>query len=241
MKTARTFSILLLLVPGLVRAAEISQYTTSLSVAPDGTGHAACTLVIAGGSSETVEVPLSHGAWTNFRVAEASDGLRLEPPQANSGAFRVTLPAAATAPSRLTFDFDVPQAFVKAENAAPGAKLTIPAESRTLRYAFVNTQVTLIRDFRVLVTLPEGYRFQAIREQLPRQTKSEVEPRVRLGGEGGRQNALLRLANLRQGDDTSMVLEALPDRRSLLWLVAGVALAGLYLVGFRDLVARNKE
>jgi len=240
MKTAGTLAFLLL-APGLAGAAEISQYTTTLSVDPDGTGRATCTIVLAGGPSETVEIPRSHGAWTNFRVAEASDGLRLEPPQANSGAFRVTLPAAATAPSRLTFDFDVPQAFAKAENAAPGAKLTIPAESRTLRYAFVNTQVTLIRDFRVLVTLPEGYRFQAIREQLPRQTKSEVEPRVRLGGEGGRQNALLKVTNLRQGDDTSMLLEAVPARRSLLWLVAGVVLSGLYLAGFRNLVARSKE
>jgi hypothetical protein len=241
MKKTRTLALLLLLVPGPAQAAEISQYTTNLRVDPDGAGHAVCTLVIVGGSSETVEIPLSHGAWTNFRLAEASEGLLLEPPQANSGTIRVTLPAATTAPSRLTFAFDIPGAFAKAENAAPGVKLTIPHESRTLRYAFVNTQVTLIKDFRMLVTLPEGYRFQAIREQLPRQTKSEVEPRVRLGGEGGRQNALLKLSNLKQGDDTSMLLEALPARRSLLWLVAGVALSGLYLVRFRDLVARNKE
>lgn len=241
MKTARTLALLLLLVPGLARAAEITRYSTRLDVDPDGTGHATCTIVLAGGPSETVEIPLSHGAWTNFRPAEASEGLRLESPRAESETLRITLPAAATAPSRLTFTFDVPLALARVESPAPGSRPTMPAESRMFRYAFVNTQDTLIGDFRMLVTLPEGYRFQAIREQLPRQTRSEVEPRVRLGGEGGRQTALLRLANLRQGDDTSMLLEAVPDRRSLLWLVAGVALSGLYLVGFRDLVARDKE
>ena len=241
MKSARTLALLLLLVPGLARAAEISQYTTDLSVDPDGVGHAVCRLVMTGGASETLEIPLSHGAWTNFRLAEASEGLRLEPPRETSETVRVTLPAATSAPSRLTFTLDVPLALARVENPAPGARLTMPAESRTLKYAFVNTQETLIKDFRMLVTLPEGYRFQAIREQLPRPTKSEVEPRVRLGGDGGRQNALLRVSNLRQGDDTSMLLEAVPDHRSLLWLVAGVALSGLYLAGFRNLVARNKE
>ena len=241
MKAARTIALLLLLAPGPARAAEISQYTTSLSVDPDGAGHAVCRLVMTGGPSETLEVPLSHGAWTNFRLAEASEGLRLEPPRETSETVRVTLPAATTAPSRLTFTLDVPAALARAETPGLGVRLTMPAESRTLKYAFVNTQETLIKDFRMLVTLPEGYRFQAIREQLPRPTKSEVEPRVRLGGDGGRQNALLRVSNLRQGDDTSMLLEAVPARRSLLWLVAGVVLSGLYLAGFRNLVARSKE
>ncbi len=238
MKNARTLA-LLVLVPGLVRAAEISQYTTSLAVDSDGRGHAASSLVIAGTPSETVVIPRSHGAWTNFRLAEATEGLRLESPKEKGATIQVTLPLANSAASRLSYTFDVPEVFVRAEDSTEGAKLTVPRESRTLRYAFVNSQVSLIKEFGMLVTLPEGYRFQAVREQLPKQTKSEVEPRVRLGGEGGRQNALLRLANLKQGDDTSMQLEVVPDRRSLLWLAVGVALSGLYLVLFRDLIARK--
>ena len=208
---------------------------------PDGTGRAASTLVIAGDSSETVVIPLSHGAWTNFRLAEATEGLRLEPPKAKATTIQVTLPPAASAASRLSFTFDVPEVFAKVQDPAAGTKLTIPRESRTLRYAFVNSQVTLIKDFSVQVTLPEGTRFQVIREQLPKQTKSEAEPRLRLGGEGGRQNALLRLANLQQGDDTSMQLEVVPNRRSPLWLVVGLVLSALYLFKFRDLVFPSGE
>jgi hypothetical protein len=231
----------LTLAPGFARAAEITQYGIQLVVEPGGAGRATSTLVVSGNPSETVVVPLAHGAWTNFRLAEATDGLRLEPPGENASTIRVTLPPAISAASRFSFTFDVAEVYEKAEGPAAGAKLTIPRESRTLRYAFVNSQVTLIKDFRVQVTLPVGTRFQAIREQLPKQTKSEAEPRVRLGGEGGRQNALLSLANLRQGDDTSMQLEAVPSRRSLLWLFVGLVLSALYLFKFRDLVSPDAE
>ncbi len=225
--------------PGPASAAEIREYATRLDVDASGAGRATSTLVIAGDPSETVVIPLSHGAGMNFRLTEATDGLRVEPPTEKSATLQVTLPPATAGAGRLAFAFDVPRVFAKAPEPAEGMKLTMPRDSRILRYAFVNSQVTLIMDFRFLVTLPEDTRFQAIREQLPKQTRSEVEPRVRLGGEGGRQNALLRLANLGQGDDTSMRLEVVPSRRSLLWLAAGVALSGLYLFRFRDLVARG--
>ncbi|MEO8585821.1 MAG: hypothetical protein ABI584_06650 [Acidobacteriota bacterium] len=232
---------LLALAPRLVRAAEVSQYTTRLDVDAEGAGRATSSLVIAGSPAEVVEIPLSHGAWTNFRPAEIPDGLRLEPPRERATTIRVTLPPASAEPSRVSFTFDVPKVFLKTEDPSAGAKLTLPRESRILRYAFVNSQETLIKDFRMLVALPEGQRFQAIREQLPKQTRSEAEPRVRLGGEGGRQNALLRLANLDQGDDTSMQLEVVPSRRSPLWLVLGVILSALYLFRFRDYVAEGAE
>lgn len=230
---------LLALAPGFLRAAEITEYTTRLAVDPGGSGRGETTLVVTGQPSETVVVPLSHGAWTNFRPVQVPDGVGLEPPQEKATTLRVTLPPAPSGASRLTFAFDVPAVFARTEDPAAGGKLTLPRESRILRYAFVNSQVTLIRDFRMQVTLPEGTRFQAVREQLPKQTRSEAEPRVRLGGAAGRQDALLRLANLGQGDDTSMVLEAVPNRRSLLWLVAGVVLSALYLFQFRDLVSPN--
>ena len=238
MRAALTLA-LLALVPGVGRAAEISTYSTRLAVDPDGAGHAASTLVIAGGPSETVEIPLVHGSWANFRVTEASEGLRLEPPRAKASTVQITLPATTGAESRLSYAFDVPGVFDPPPDAAAANKPTAPLESRTLRYAFVNTQALLIKDFGILVTLPQDHRFQAIREQLPRQKKTEVEPRVRLGGADGRQSALLRLANLKQGDATSMQLEVVPNRRSLLWLLAGVALSGLYLAHFRDLVFRK--
>jgi hypothetical protein len=63
-----TFALALLaLAPGLSRAAEVARYTTRLTVDPGGAGHAETTLVVTGDPSETAVIPLSHGAWTNFR------------------------------------------------------------------------------------------------------------------------------------------------------------------------------
>ncbi len=240
-KTAATLALLAFL-PGAASAAELGRYATRLDVNGDGSGRSVTTVLAAGAPSETFEVPLVHGGWANFRVTEAPDGLQVAPPKPKAETVRVTLPAAVAngaVPVRFAFAFDVPAALAKAEDPSNGGRLTMPKESRTFRYSFVNTQAAPITDFSVLVTLPEGSRFQAIREQLPKPKKSEVEPRVRLGGEGGRQTAHLQMAKLEQGDDTSMQLEVVPSRRSLLWLAAGVVLSALYLVRFRDLVARK--
>jgi hypothetical protein len=240
MKKTLAFA-LLAMCPGLAGAAEIREYTTRLDVDAAGAGRAASTFVIAGTPSETLDVPMSHRSFANVRITDAAEGLRVEPPAAGGATLRVTLPPAAAATSRLSITFDVPEAFDPPPDPAAAEKPTTPLESRTLRCAFVNTQSTVIKDFSFLVVLPEGSRFQAIREQLPKQKKSEAEPRVRLGGENGRQCALLRIASLRQGDATSMQLESVPNRRSLLWLLVGLILSTLYLVRFRDLVARKRQ
>ena len=78
---------------------------------------------------------------------------------------------------------------------------------------------------------------QAIREQLPRPKKSEVGPRVLLSKIDGRQAAILQFTAIRQGDDTSMLLEVVPVRKPLGWLLVGLVLSGLYLFKFRDIVA----
>ena len=61
-------------------------------------------------------------------------------------------------------------------------------------------------------------------------------PRVRLDRTDDRQGADLQLANMKQGDRTSMVLNVVSARHSYGWLLAGLALSLAYLVGFRSLV-----
>jgi hypothetical protein len=230
--------------PGLATAAEIIRYDARVTVEADGTGRGTATVFVSGAPAEGVDVPFPP-AWTGVKVAEAAEGLKVEPKEKS---LRVTLPpepvtsavpAAAPPSHRFTFTFDVPEAFAKAEEAATGEKLTMPRDSRTLKFSFVNTQATLVKAFGMLVVLPADMRFHAIREQLPKLKKSEVEPRVRLAGADGRQTALLQSASLKQGDSASMQLEAIPNRRSPFWLVAGIALSSLYLFKFRDLVAKD--
>jgi hypothetical protein len=232
------------LAPGLARGAEIVTYDARVAVEPDGTGRGTATVLVSGAPGENVDVPLPP-SFTGIKVGDVSEGVKVE---AKGKTLRVTLPPAQAVPPappapaapaahRVTFTFDVPEAFVKVEPPANGEKLTLPRDSRTVKFSFVNTQAAPIKSFGVLVALPTDMRFHAIREQLPKLKKSEVEPRVRLGAADGRQNAFLQSAALKQGDAASMQLEAIPRSRTPLWLVAGLVLSALYLYKFRDLVS----
>jgi hypothetical protein len=254
------------LAPGLSHGAEILKYDARVAVEPDGTGRGTATLLVSGTPGENVDVPLPP-SFTAVKAGETSEGVKVE---IKAKALRVTLPpapAASPAPAappaeapkapapdaakaaakpaeppahRVAFTFDVPEAFTKVEPPAKGEKLTLPRDSRTVKFSFVNTQAAAIKSFGVLYVLPADMRVQAIREQLPKLKKSEVEPRVRLGAADGRQNAFLQMPGLKQGDAASMQLEAIPSSRSPLWLVAGLALSALYLVKFRDLVSGSR-
>lgn len=149
------------------------------------------------------------------------------------------LPEGISSETRLQFSFSVRQAFFIPE-PGPGEKSNLPKGSRLFRHAFVNTQEGTIGAYRFELLFPEGTMAQAIREQLPKPKKSETGPRVLLDKIGGRQAASLQLATLKQGDDTSMLLEIVPGRKSWGWLLLGLVLAGTYLVFFRDLVAPKR-
>ncbi|MBK9795010.1 MAG: hypothetical protein IPP58_00675 [Holophagaceae bacterium] len=144
------------------------------------------------------------------------------------------MPSQAT----LRFSFGLKQVFLETR-LAPGEKSTLPEGSRIFRHAFVNTQEAPIGIYRLEFLFPEGLRAQAIREQLPRPKKSEVGPRVLLSKLEDRQAAILQFAGLHQGDDTSMALELVPSQRSFGWLIVGLLIGGLYLVKFKDLVAKK--
>jgi hypothetical protein len=82
-------------------------------------------------------------------------------------------------------------------------------------------------------------RAHAIREALPKLGKKEATPRVRLATIDSRNGARLQVARLLQGESASMQLELVPQKKSLGWLMAGLVLSILYLVSFRDLVAKK--
>jgi hypothetical protein len=227
----RTFLLPLLTCAGLLAApAEIRSYTTRLDLRPDGSGQATATVEVAGEPGETVEIPVGFRA-TGYLLTTGTRGLRLEP---HGSAIRLVLPPEGGA-CTATFTFTAQDAFVP-EAVPEGEKAKLPATSRVVRAAFVHTFEHPIGAYAVEAVLPAGYRFQAIKEALPKPRKTESEPRVRLGRTDGRQTALLRASALKQGDSASMVLEAVPSRRSLLWLAAGLIIAGLYLFLFRDTV-----
>ena len=236
--TARRLLPLLLLAASL-GATEIKSYKVRLDTTADGTGKGTAEVILSACAPGRLNLPLGFSGITGLRLEDSPPRLKLEQGPTNGQALlHLDLAEAVTGEATVKFSFIVPKAFVNIA-PGPGEKSTFPAGSRLFRHALVATQEGLIGAYRFELLFPQGTRAQAIREQLPKLGKFEAGPRVRLGKSEGRQNAVLQVAALKQGDDTSLALELVPERKSWGWLVAGLLLSALYLIYFRDLAARD--
>jgi hypothetical protein len=221
-------------------AAEIGSYDLRLVTSLEGVGKGTATVQLLACAPGQMNLPLGFAKVEDLKLEEAPQGVRLAPGPSNGQSLvQVFLPEGISPEATLRFSFSVRQAFLRTE-PGPGEKASLPGGSRLFRHAFVNTQEGMIGRYRLELLFPEGMMAQAIREQLPKVKKSEVGPRVQLAKIEGRQAAILQFTSLRQGDDTSMLLELVPVGKSLGWLAVGLALAGVYLFYFRDIVARRK-
>ncbi|MBK8791890.1 MAG: hypothetical protein IPN59_01835 [Holophaga sp.] len=239
MKILRILSCLIL-APLFLGATEIQSYELRLATAPDGSGAAQATLRLTSCTPGQLKFPLGFIQIQELHLLEAPQGARLETGPTNGQMLlHAYLPEGLAPEATLRFSFSIPQAFFVPEPGL-GEKSNLPEGSRLFRHAFVNTQEGTIGSYRFELLFPEHTMAQSIREQLPKAKKSEVGPRVLLTKLDGRQAAVLQLSTLKQGDDTSMLLEVVPERKTWGWLLVGLALAAIYLVYFRDLVAPKK-
>ncbi len=231
--------LLLLLQTALAAATRIQSYTIELHALQQGPGNATATVTLVGCAPGSLVLPLGFHSPEGLRLEDAPTGVKLDlGPRNGMASLHLTFPEDMPAQASLRFSFTLKEVF-QVLQLAPGEKNPLPKGSRLFRHAFVNTQETPIGIYRLELLLPDGFMVQAIREQLPKPKKSEVLPRVLLSKSAGRQSAALQFTELHQGDDTSMVIELVPDRRSFGWLVAGLLLVGLYLIKFRDLIAKK--
>lgn len=217
-------------------AVEIRTYDTRVDVGPDGGARARVDLQLTGAEAGRLRVPVGFPALDDFRVEEAPAGIVVKPlPSKEQSAVEIELPEGVASAVRLRFAFAAPGVLF-VPKPEEGQKSKFPEGSRLLRHAFVNTQPAPVGQYRVQVLLPPDAMVQTVREQLPRPGRKEFLPRVELDRSDGRQGALLQLSGIRQGGRTSMELEVVRDRRSLLWLVVGIALACGWLVAYRFIV-----
>lgn len=229
---------LLLLAVATLGATDIKSYQVRLDAAADGSATGTAEIQLSGCAPGRLNLPMGFSNIDGLRIDQAPKGLRLEQGPTNGQVLlHLDLPAGVAAEITVGISFRVPKAFVRIE-PGPGEKSSFPAGSRLFRHALVATQEGVLGSYRFELLFPPGSRAQSIREQLPKLGKTEVGPRVRLGKSDGRQNAVLQMSALKQGDDTSMALELVPEGKSLGWLAVGLLLSGLYLFYFRDLVAK---
>jgi hypothetical protein len=239
MKTLRLL-FCLALASVLAWATEIKSYDLRLVTATDGSGKGQATILLSACTPGEMNLPLGFKQIEDLHLQQAPKGVRLQSGPSNGQILlHAFLPEGISSETRLQFSFSVRQAFFIPEPGL-GEKSNLPKGSRLFRHAFVNTQEGTIGSYRFELLFPEGTMAQAIREQLPKPKKSEIGPRVLLARLEGRQAAILQFTSLKQGDDTSMLLELVSQRKSWGWLLVGLVLAGAYLVFFRDLVAPKR-
>lgn len=232
--------LIMLLPAALAAATKIESYAVQLHATQEGQGQGTVTLSLSDCTPGMLVVPLGFSAPEALKIEESPVGVKLElGPRNGMTSLHFHFPEGMPAKAILRFSFAVKQVF-QVLQLAPGEKSTLPKGSRLFRHAFVNTQETPIGTYRLELLLPEGFMAQAVREQLPKPKKHEVGPRVLLSKAAGHQTATLQFTDLHQGDDTSMVLELVPTQRSIGWLLAGLLLAGFYLVKFKDLIAKSR-
>lgn len=234
----------LFFIPSLsVQAMDIQSYDSRIEVGTDGAAEIKVSLSLKGVQAGRMVVPVGSSGLDDFKVLEVPADVQLTPLPGMGGGqatLIVDVIKAGIETIKLRFSYRI-MGFLERAQAAEGKKLEMPADSSLVTHRFINTQAIGIDNYRVELVLPERVRVQLIREQLPKPKKSEVLPRVRLEGFNGRQGGLLQITKLKQGDRTSMILEAVDDQRSFGWLLVGLALAVGYLITFMNLVSTKSK
>lgn len=221
-------------------AVEIRSYQVRMQPAADRSGDVSLVVRLADASPGPIAIPIGFTGVTNLRVTEAPPGalVALERGPAQT-LLRASMPEGTAGAATIAVRFAVRDAF-RLPQPAPGERPTLPAGSQAIRNTFLNSQPAAIAEYRLDIVFPEGTRAHAVREALPKLRKNEAGPRALLLALDGRPGVRLSVEGLQQGETASMRLELVPRARPLGWLAAGLVLAALYLVAFRDLVAARR-
>lgn len=236
----RALAALLLLLPAAQAfAVEIRSLELRVQTDDQGSGRATALVQIEGAGAGSVVVPTGFPATSGLRLTQGPAGTTLvAQPHNGQTLVRIALPEGVPAQTSIGFELEV-TGFFQRPTPKPGEpETTRPTGRRFFRHALLNTEPTSIGSYRIEVLLPDGVRAHAIRESLPRPRQGEAGPRAQLDGIDGRPGVWLQVDRLLQGETAVLHVELVPRSRSLVWLLAGVALSLLYLVKFRDLVAR---
>ena len=249
MKTISVFRLVFgILIFGLglcAQAVEIKLYTSRFEVAQDGSAIVTVNVNLTGVQGPgRLLLPVGSPGLDDFKIIESPTDIQLTPlPKKSQSLVEVNFGEKASGNQAIKFSYKA-VGFMEKAKAAEGKKIDIPTNNSLVKHSLINTQENTIESYQAEVILPDHVRVQLIREQLPKPKKTDVLPRVRLDGftvsEGSeqvaRQGAQLQMSQMKQGDRTSMVLEAVDDRRSYGWLLVGLAIAIGYLITFTSLV-----
>lgn len=238
------FVIMLLETPA--RAAEVpaarpdtlAAFRETLSVAADGDAVVTVTAVVGRVSSMDLLLPWQYAGGRDHQIVRGPATFRTGPDGSPAplvdvlgrSCWNLQL-AAEAAPG----DTVVATAVLPGWYDASGSRRQFGVHRFAL--AWVNTSRFVLREFSLALELRPGLLVDAVGATTPAFNPSRsAAPPYAVGRVGDRGTFTLAVAGLAPADRTAFTVDARPARRGPVPLLAGVALAVLYLVFFRDVL-----
>lgn len=221
-------------------ATRVESYELRLTLSADGSGRAAATVHLVGCTAGSLLLPLGLPGANDLRLLDAPPGTAVDVvPAGGQANLRISLPEGVPESASLRVELPVAGLLVRQAAASESDGSTAMLDRWTLRHALLATQPESIDRYRVEVVFPPGMRAHALRDALPRLRKGESLPRAGLTAIDGHPGAQLAVDRLLQGETAALQLELVRSERSPAWWIVGLVLSLVYLVRFRDLVAKS--
>lgn len=221
-------------------ATRVESYELRLTLSADGSGRAAATVHLVGCTAGSLLLPLGLPGANDLRLLDAPPGTAVDVvPAGGQANLRISLPEGVPESASLRVELPVAGLLVRQAAASESDGSTAMLDRWTLRHALLATQPESIDRYRVEVVFPPGMRAHALRDALPRLRKGESLPRAGLTAIDGHPGAQLAVDRLVQGETAALQLELVRSERSPAWWIVGLVLSVVYLVRFRDLVAKS--
>jgi|GEM_PF-1665667 len=217
-------------------------YEEILFVGSDGSGKVEITAVLGQGGQGDLLLPFDFLDGTDFSVLSGpaafvpGDGSRSAPTTTVLGyrMLHLETETAAASGDTIRITASVPD-WYSADDADR------PYGEYFLQRNFANTSRFVMRSLRVGVVLPPGMLVHSVEKVVPAyDPKKNPSPPFDIYSVADRTAAALTVKDLAPAKAVRLDLNIRPKRRGLIPLVAGLVLAVLYLVFFRDVLGKRK-
>jgi len=178
------------------------------------------TLLVTTGFKTADGLKIEGLAGATVALAE-KDGVRV---------FAITTPVAPSEKDPVKLSFTVPGFYDwKKEKVADFG-------NRGLEYRFLNTLPTRVQSYAMELMLPAGYVVNTVEDSMPKLTSKSPAPPYQIVRNGDQYGIAIKASKLGVGDFSMVRIRFKDGNKSTGFLLAGLAVCALYLIGFRDTV-----
>jgi len=214
-------------------AMEIVSQEDKVSVDTKGVATVQTTVKVAKAEAGTLLIPTGFKAIEAPKVEGLPDATVAYSDKGGIRALAVTAPKAPTEADTIKISFTVPTFYDwKKEKVSDFG-------NRSMELKFMNTLPLKVAAYSLELMLPEGYVVNTVDDSNPKLTSKSPTPPFKIVRKDGKYGIAIKNAKLGIGDTCSVKIRFKEGSKSPVFLLACLGLCGLYLVGYRDLVASN--